>query len=275
MKDFIGAVYNTGMKKILLVLEDYAERAFLTTLLKKVGWDVETAKSELGINTVILNFAPEVILINAFGEKIKGEFLLKRLGGLKNKPYILLVTKNRKLSDDQVNQLGYDGAFSSPIDIKNLFTRLEDLGGIKATNAFSKLSQQKLSSEKSKQQEQNENKMIRSRDQVDLNDSEPESGKKYYSKEEYEAPKNPQEAVERAKEKLGKFRFSDPARAQRNAEYVKSNPTGESEFDGIPKDVVSEQVEDFRRLSDDPDVEQIDRERKEFVVAMFELGKKD
>ena len=36
-----------------------------------------------------------------------------------------------------------------------------------------------------------------------------------------------------------------------------------------------EQVDDFRRLSDDPDVEQIDRERKEFVVAMFELGKKD
>ncbi|MEC9281204.1 MAG: hypothetical protein VX642_00725, partial [Bdellovibrionota bacterium] len=205
----------------------------------------------------------------------KGEFLLKRLGGLKNKPYILLVTKNRKLNENQVNQLGYDGAFSSPIDIKKLFTRLEDLGGIKATNAFSKLSQQKLSSEKSRQQGLGDSKMIRSKEVpvADLGATDVDNS--IANKEAYVAPKNPQEAVERAKEKLGKFRFSDPARAERNAKFVKNNPSGETEHNGIPKALVKEQVDDFRRLADDPDIEQIDRERKEFVVAMFELGKKD
>lgn len=274
------------MKKILLVLEDFAERAFLSTLLKKVGWDVEVAPSDIGINNLILSFSPQVVIINGFGKKVKGEFLPHKLSSMRNKPLFFLVTKGRKLTDQQMEQLQVDAYFESPIDIKKLFERLEEKGGISASVAFQKLSQQrkKASNDQSSGDSSLKKKVNKLKSEAgealdlagslfnDDNTSENVSNKKVEEGAEWE---NPQEAVLRAKAKLDKYRFSDPERAKRNSDFVKNNPLPESKFNGIDTKFVAEQKQEFRELEDDPEIEDIDDNRKAFAVAMFQLGKKD
>lgn len=261
------------MRKILLVLEDYAERSFLATLLGKVGWDVAESKSETGLQSLVLDFHPDLVLIHAFGTRIQGELFFSKVSGLKKKPKVLLLTKKRRLSKEQCEALGFDGAFSSPVDIRALFLRLEELGGIPVQQAFAKLSQQKKAAALSREREQEASKLVRSKSEPAKESSTAKPVSEVVSQEE-EFP-NPQLAIQKAQAKLDAFRFSDPQRAARNAQFIRDNPLEDRGFNGIPKAVVEEQVKEFRRLADDPEIEQIDRDRKEFVVAMFRLAKKD
>ena len=272
------------MKKILLVLEDFAERAFLSTLLKKVGWDVEIAQSEVGLSNVVLSFSPDIVLINAFGKKIKGEFVPLKYQSSRKRPLFFLITKGRRLTEEQMEQLKIDGFFESPVDVRKLFEDLEAAGGIKASAAFQKLSQQRK--HKAGAQDQNQSTSVVSKKKPVEEESVDLSTKKEASTstptEEAEvapdlsglAPENPQEAMERAREKLNKFRFSDTKRAAHNAQFIKENPLPQTDFNGIPKAFVNEQVAEFRETEDDPEIQEIDEQRKDFVKAMYELGKK-
>lgn len=273
------------MKKILLILEDFAERAYLSTLLKKVGWDVEIAQTEVGINSVVLSFSPDIILVNAFGKKVKGEFLPHKLGNMAKKPLFFLVTKGRSLTEEQMEQLKVDGFFESPVDVKKLFQDLENVGGIKSASAFQKLSQQRKNmnpeleeddrassgrnDSPSKKDVSDESVEVKSK--VDKEDSKSDVASKSVQKD----LENPQEAMDRAREKLEKYRFADPARSERNAKFLKNNPSPDTEFNGMKKEFVEEQVAEFREIQDDPEIQEIDEERKAFVKAMYEMSKKD
>lgn len=275
------------MKKILLILEDFAERAFLSTLLKKVGWDVEVAQTEVGINNVLLSFSPDIVLVNAFGKKVKGEFLPHKIGKMAKPPLFFLVTKGRRLTDEQMEQLKVDGYFESPVDVKKLFQDLEEVGGIKASSAFQKLSQQRkqIGSEEEVQEKESDkkasNSMVTNPESIEVKTKDKQvekkqsvSNKEEESAIESSAPENPQEAMERARQKLASFRFADPARAERNAKFIEKNPLPESEFNGLDKNMVKEQVDEFREIEDDPEIQAIDEERKAFVTAMYEMSKK-
>ena len=67
------------MRKILLVIEDYHERTYLQTMLKKIGWDVIGLSTELGLSEQILTFRPDAIFASQAIRRIQGIELLKNI----------------------------------------------------------------------------------------------------------------------------------------------------------------------------------------------------
>jgi len=66
------------MAKVLLCLEDYNELFFIETLLKKLGFEIESIRSEVPLSEKLLGFRPELIVCTGAGNKIDARRVAKK-----------------------------------------------------------------------------------------------------------------------------------------------------------------------------------------------------
>lgn len=250
------------MKKVLLLIEDYNELIYVETMLKKIGLDVIGMQKEVGLSEKLLSFSPDLIVATAFGEKIRGELLPKKIKkGSKTK--LILVSKKKLPENANLEGLGVSAFVNSPINLADFFLSLEKIGFVDAEDAMDKINVRK-------QQFSNgdESQNIQSKDKL----ASDEHKNVKSEKEKVPVPVEVEELLTKAQMKAQEYKLNDPDRMKSYSKYL--DKLGESKFNGLNPKLVEEQVKDFRAVEDHPEVHEIDEERKEFVTAMFELAKK-
>jgi len=123
----------TGSKKILIV-EDYADIATIYSfMLKKNGYDVQIAKDGKEALKQVLEFKPDVILLDIMIPDIDGIKVLKTIRNspdYKDVQPLILVTSNVLQQDisDQAALYGADGyVVKAKVENQELLTIVEEL----------------------------------------------------------------------------------------------------------------------------------------------------
>ncbi len=127
------------MHRVLLVLEDFNEQLFLETLLKKLGFDVASIRSEASLSDqLLITFQPELIISTGDGVKIQGGRVAKK--AKKKAPHVklLLLYLRSRLKDISLVQLEADGAIEIPINPRIMITSICQLIGIELQTVMSK-----------------------------------------------------------------------------------------------------------------------------------------
>jgi FixJ family two-component response regulator len=87
------------MLRVLLVLEDYGELMFLQTVLKKVGFDVDAIQNPRLFSDSLLSFNPEIVVMTAYGKRVKGLELSRTIKHVRGVPHVVLVRGAGQLAD--------------------------------------------------------------------------------------------------------------------------------------------------------------------------------
>lgn len=112
------------MLRVLLVLEDYGELIFLQTVLKKIGFDVEGVQNSRSLNDQILTLNPDVVVMTAFGKRVRGfdsATQIKRVRGL---PHLILI---RTPGSPPMDDPGIAAWLDSPVGAQQLLDCIADL----------------------------------------------------------------------------------------------------------------------------------------------------
>lgn len=116
------------MVRVLLLLEDYNELLFTETILKKVGFDVESAKNHLNLVETLLGFNPEVLVVPAVGRRIQLAEVLQQVRKQRRQPEIFVIGHN----EDLVQENSVAKILSQPLNPKELLTSLAEYGDLDA-----------------------------------------------------------------------------------------------------------------------------------------------
>ncbi|MCB9026602.1 MAG: hypothetical protein H6625_09820 [Bdellovibrionaceae bacterium] len=109
------------MVRILLVIDDYNEMIYLQTLLKKLGFDVDSLSNTRKFADTLLGFNPKIVIITAHGKKINGLELTSSIVRRNGLPRIFLIKNqgqvfgNGELSDEKIDRI-----LESPVNFLNL-----------------------------------------------------------------------------------------------------------------------------------------------------------
>jgi len=115
------------MRRVLLAIDDYNEMVYLNTLLKKLGFDIDSVQNERKLQATLLGFNPQLILTSGAGKQINGLMVLKHVK--KNRGYpkiILLVPPDVNIDDLRGSMVNVDGFVPSPVNIKELILQIAD-----------------------------------------------------------------------------------------------------------------------------------------------------
>lgn len=234
------------MRKILLVVEEFNERVYLETLLKKVGWDVISLGSPQGLGEKIISFSPDLLIISG-KSKLDGVDIAKR--ARRQRPAVKNLLLDTKMAHQKVDvwiDAGIDGAIDSPISHKVLFESLELMGGFPASQCL-----QKLNSIRKELEQQFE---------------------KYVE--------NKSKPVEELEKAVGKKASSETApatkkKAKKSYDQVLADLSDIPEQTTLDRKYIRSAIEKIRReIPYDQEAEKLDQERQDFLKALFKAGKK-
>ncbi|MEQ1877130.1 MAG: hypothetical protein ABL958_10820 [Bdellovibrionia bacterium] len=246
------------MRRILLVVEDYNELVFLETLYKKVGLDVEGMQNDVAAPEKLLGFSPDMIVLSTYGTRVNAVRLLSKVKRKDGCPkVILLFQKSRPGSEKDLKNM-VDAMFESPIHPRFLLEATEKLLKIEPNSLMKKMERFDTSS-------QDDNKMQHIKG---------DGGKVV------QFPLKNQGKEEKPRVPISEYRennnVSEEYKTKKKHRY-QAWVDGEHlpPFQGINHERVAEIEKEWRKREDDPDIQQIDEERKAFVKALFEKsGKK-
>lgn len=120
------------MLKTLIVAEDYSEMVFLQTLLKKLGFDVDSIRNERALNEALITFNPHVILVS-LKSKSKGGGLIEKLARIKRRqgwPKIVHIRSESGELDESLKSFPFDGALDKPVQPVALIRLLSKVGNL-------------------------------------------------------------------------------------------------------------------------------------------------
>lgn len=129
-----------------MLLEDYGELMYLQTVLKKTSFDVQAIQNPHLFNDSVLTMNPEVIVLTAYGKKIKGLELIRNLKRNRGIPKVILLHGQGQPPEPDP---GVDAWVHSPVAANELLECIGDLSGIdkaSLTEKFIKLHLQDMPS---------------------------------------------------------------------------------------------------------------------------------
>ncbi len=230
-------MYNDGMRRILLVIENLNEMLFIEGLLKKLGFDVESIRNEAAISEKIIAFGPDMVIETGVGQRLDGGRIaarVKKQGNIR----LLLLFPHSKLQDKRfLESYLADGAIETPVNPRSLIKAICQFTGIDKEKILKKFD--KLSIAQNASPEAATLQVI--------------SGKiKEYSEV------NPTFKIDPK---------ADKERTKNYDKYLADLPeTGQN---GLPTDAIRDTVRDIHKNIDDPENEEIDKRRKDFVLALY------
>ena len=234
-----------------MTVEDYNELVFVETILRKVGFDVLSLQNDSAVSEKLLEFRPELVLASMRGRRVNGVKIGARLRRARGLPkLILFFSGSPGPTAEELKQASPDAVLSSPIqpkeliravaeqlqmDVAALAERYEKLGlfPLPPSDQGNPLANFKSKSEGSGS---------------GGTDSDPLTIVKW--KQQAEISPDVQDRKRDQAEKLV-------------AELPDHHPLG------IPRGAVTAQVKEFRERESDRDIQDIDRERRQFVKALF------
>jgi DNA-binding response OmpR family regulator len=228
------------MQRILIAIEDFNELLFCETILKKVGFNTQSYQTDLAISEGILGFNPDLLIMTASGNRVNGvNYLTKLKTKNKNLPVVLVGQRNRlNVSDKQIVALLEPPL--SPRILLEVISTLFDLDEEALLLKYEKSSEFREVKDKSSFLVKGE--------------AAGEPAPKSFKDSHKQTPDKNKERSNRYK----KF-----------ATATKLPP-----FLGMAKGLVQDQVKDFRRDEDTPEIHRIDEERRMFAIELARRVKK-
>jgi len=115
------------MPRILLILDDYNEMLYLQTLLKKLGFDVDSLTTTRNISDAIISFNPKFLIMTALGKKVNGIELTKEVTKRSGIPrLILLKPTTQNFSNGELSASIIDKVMETPVNILKLLKCLSE-----------------------------------------------------------------------------------------------------------------------------------------------------
>lgn len=124
---------------MLLVLEDYGELMFLQTVLKKVGFDVDAIQNPRSFNDSLISLNPDVLVMTAYGKRVKGLELSRSIKYVRGLPHVILVRGPGQLADPDSNIKSWMQAPISAMDLLNAIAGACNLDREMLNEKFQKL----------------------------------------------------------------------------------------------------------------------------------------
>lgn len=112
------------MVRVLMLLEDYGELMFLQTILKKIGFDVEAQQNAHAFQEGLLRINPDVVIMTAFGKKVRGVDLSPTVRKTRDVPHVVLL---HATSQAAVPVAGVDRWLPTPIGALKLVDAIAEL----------------------------------------------------------------------------------------------------------------------------------------------------
>jgi response regulator RpfG family c-di-GMP phosphodiesterase len=105
------------MRRILLILEEVKEMTFLENLFRKLRFDVETIKTNVGIMDKFFKFHPDLVIMTARGKKINGIDLCKKMNPKGDATKIVLaISSAAGIKPAELKSVNIVGFLESPIN---------------------------------------------------------------------------------------------------------------------------------------------------------------
>lgn len=226
------------MQRILIAIEDFNELLFCETILKKVGFNTQSYQTDLAISEGILGFNPDLLIMTATGNRVNGvNYLTKLKTKNKNLPVVLVGQRNRlNVSDKQIVAL-----LEPPLSPRIL---LEVISTLFELDEDALLLKYDKSSEFREVKEKN----------IHVKGEGAEHGFKHFKD-------NHKQTAEKNKDRANRYK--------KIATATKLPP-----FLGMAKALVQDQVRDFRKEENTPEVRHIDEERRMFAIELARRFKK-
>ena len=118
-----------GMKKILIIDDNLENREILGLLFEDEGFDVKLFAGPEDIETELVNFAPDVVLMDVMMDGYNGMEVCKRLksNGKFAATKVVLMTASHALTDVDLNVTNADAYVLKPFDINELALMIKKL----------------------------------------------------------------------------------------------------------------------------------------------------
>jgi hypothetical protein len=228
------------VRRILLAIEDYNELVFCETILKKIGFDTQSYQTELAISESLISFRPDLLIMTAAGTRVNG---LNYLQKLKTKyaalPVVLVgLRKTLNVKDKQIVAL-----LEPPVSPRLLIEVMASLFGMDEEPMIVKFERATDSKKASKDQAS-----------VYVTGSDWDVTMRLFKEKTKQAPDAVQERA---------LRYKKIAEA-----------TSLPEFQGINKDLLKDQVKEFRAQENTEEVAEIDEERRMFAIELARRSKR-
>lgn len=105
------------MRRILLILEEVKEMSILESLFRKLRFDVEVVKTNVGIMDKFLGFRPDLVIMTARGKKINGIELCKKMNPKGDATKIVLAISSASgIKPAELKGINIVGFLESPIN---------------------------------------------------------------------------------------------------------------------------------------------------------------
>ncbi|OQW53021.1 MAG: hypothetical protein A4S09_07935 [Proteobacteria bacterium SG_bin7] len=105
------------MRRILLILEELKEMTFLENLFRKLRFDVEVVKTNVGIMDKFLGFRPDFVIMTARGKKINGIELCRKMNPKGDATKIVLaISSSSGIRPAELKGINIVGFLESPIN---------------------------------------------------------------------------------------------------------------------------------------------------------------
>jgi len=119
------------MRRVLLVLEDYNELLFLGTLLKKVGFDIESIRNEISLTEKMMGFSPDLVIATGDGQKINGIRVSKKVKKKGQHAKLLLLFPRQRLQQERaLDTFAADGAVETPLNPRQIIASVCQMTGV-------------------------------------------------------------------------------------------------------------------------------------------------
>lgn len=228
---------------MLLVLEDYGELMFLQTVLKKIGFDVDSTQNPRMFSDSLLTMNPDVLVMTANGKRIKGVELAAQVKRNRGNPKIILL-RSGTLAKEAYKDIEIDGWLDSPVGAPDLLDKIAEL---------CHLNKQTL-----------QEKLLKLR--IQEGDADPARVLKMNPPSADEAT---MDKSEKPNGNFGALKASTLSSADRQSRYKKAREETNIEHKGFVLKDVQAQVKALRAEETKADLADLERERKAFVEHLF------
>lgn len=226
-----------------MVLEDYGELMFLQTVLKKIGFDVDSTQNPRKFSDSLLTMNPDILIMTANGKRIRGLELASQVKKQRGLPKIILIRAG-SMTGGAVMDVEIEGWLDSPVAAPDLLDKIAELNGL--------------------------NKQILQDKLLKLRMSETADEHARVLKLEGEQSGGTLDKSEQPTGNFGSLKASTLSPDERKARYgqfLKDNSSPPSAGFGF-KDV-QEQVKALRKEETEEDLADLERERRAFVEHLF------
>lgn len=232
------------MLRVLLVLEDYGELMFLQTVLKKIGFDVDSTQNPRKFADSVLSMNPEVIVMTASGKRIKGTELIHTIKRVRGVPKVILIKANALSTKETLDSLDVEGWLDSPVGAPDLLAKIAELMNLNNQSLQDKLLKMRM------QETAPEEARI-----LKLNPDETAAA-----------------TLDKPEQSAGNFgvlKASSLSTADRQNRYKKFLEAEKPAKHGFGLKDVQDQIKELRKAEDPAALEDLERERKAFVEHLF------